>query len=463
MLAVMSKAAEKNQFKIVSSSDNGVISSSQRKLTISQQMKLVAHISEIQPPFVFHGHFHFVDFSKYGSTTPIYINLIRDPIDRFVSAYYFTRFGDGRNRTWGFKGTKSDKFRTLDECVLSNYSECTNSNKLLYTIPYFCGQTRGCRGSSYTSLRRAINNVVNNYLAVGVLEDVNSFIKVLERLLPAFFKEAYMEAVKIATASDVRQAYLQLARRYHPDTSDCPDTAEKFKEISKAYGVLNDPIQRARYDCSLDIKQFERIFKGSSSIFSDQMCVDHCGVKMTRQDPPISYDLFVSLEEINTGIVKKLKINRKIVLNSGESRSEEKVLIINVMPGWKEGITVTFAREGDRKPDVIPADIIITIRQKEHKYFTRDSDNNLIYNCKISLKDALVGNATDIPTLDGRTLRIQHDGIIQPGTQTIFGEGLPLPNNPHNRGNLIVNYNIIFPQHLSSEQKQVICDSLPKY
>ncbi|XP_020914248.1 uronyl 2-sulfotransferase isoform X2 [Exaiptasia diaphana] len=245
MLAVMSKAAEKNQFKIVSSSDNGVISSSQRKLTISQQMKLVAHISEIQPPFVFHGHFHFVDFSKYGSTTPIYINLIRDPIDRFVSAYYFTRFGDGRNRTWGFKGTKSDKFRTLDECVLSNYSECTNSNKLLYTIPYFCGQTRGCRGSSYTSLRRAINNVVNNYLAVGVLEDVNSFIKVLERLLPAFFKEAYMEAVKIGNSSQrmstitknkrslSAKARSVLRRRLHLEYRFYNFVKEKFGKLKK--------------------------------------------------------------------------------------------------------------------------------------------------------------------------------------------------------------------------------------
>ncbi|XP_028518842.1 uronyl 2-sulfotransferase isoform X3 [Exaiptasia diaphana] len=209
------------------------------------KMKLVAHISEIQPPFVFHGHFHFVDFSKYGSTTPIYINLIRDPIDRFVSAYYFTRFGDGRNRTWGFKGTKSDKFRTLDECVLSNYSECTNSNKLLYTIPYFCGQTRGCRGSSYTSLRRAINNVVNNYLAVGVLEDVNSFIKVLERLLPAFFKEAYMEAVKIGNSSQrmstitknkrslSAKARSVLRRRLHLEYRFYNFVKEKFGKLKK--------------------------------------------------------------------------------------------------------------------------------------------------------------------------------------------------------------------------------------
>lgn len=284
--------------------------------------------------------------------------------------------------------------------------------------------------------------------------------------------ESYYSILNIkrsATAFDIRQAYLQLARLNHPDTSNSPNATEKFKEISKAYGVLSDPMQRVEYDCSLDIKELGKMIQesslGSSDVFMDWDDEDFKfpTVKMPRQDPPIKYDLFVSLEEVNKGAVKKLKISREIVLNSGESRTEEKVFIINVLPGWQDGITVTFAREGDRKPDIIPADIIITIREKEHKYFTRDSENNLIYTCKMCLKDALVCDSTDIPTLDGRTLRIKHDSIIQPGTQTIFGEGLPLPNNPHKRANLVVKYVIIFPQHLSSEQKQVICDLLPKY
>jgi Ca-activated chloride channel family protein len=46
----------------------------------------------------------------------------------------------------------------------------------------------------------------------------------------------------------IKQAYRQLARRYHPDVSDEEGTAEQFQEIQEAYEVLVDPMQRESYD-----------------------------------------------------------------------------------------------------------------------------------------------------------------------------------------------------------------------
>ncbi|KAK3735827.1 hypothetical protein QZH41_019925, partial [Actinostola sp. cb2023] len=192
LLNMMSNVAEGNGFRLVDYTDDRILDSRKRKLSMSEQMQFITYIDkQLAPPFIFHGHFHFVDFAKFGVAKPVYINLIRDPLERFISAYYYSRFGDGRNRSWSFKGTEKQKNMSLDDCVLKNHSECFTPNKLLYIIPYFCGQPSGCRVYWERSLAQAIENVKINYLVVGVLEDVHNFIKVLEALLPHFFKGTY--------------------------------------------------------------------------------------------------------------------------------------------------------------------------------------------------------------------------------------------------------------------------------
>ena len=44
-----------------------------------------------------------------------------------------------------------------------------------------------------------------------------------------------------ANGDDIKNAFRQLARKYHPDVSKEPDAEEKFKEINEAYAILSDP------------------------------------------------------------------------------------------------------------------------------------------------------------------------------------------------------------------------------
>lgn len=65
------------------------------------------------------------------------------------------------------------------------------------------------------------------------------------------FKDYYsvLGVVRDASADDIKKAFRQLARKYHPDVAKNKASAEKkFKEINEAYEVLSDPEKRRKYD-----------------------------------------------------------------------------------------------------------------------------------------------------------------------------------------------------------------------
>lgn len=53
---------------------------------------------------------------------------------------------------------------------------------------------------------------------------------------------------RTATADELKSAFRQLARKYHPDVNKDPGAEDKFKEINEAYAVLSDADKRAAYD-----------------------------------------------------------------------------------------------------------------------------------------------------------------------------------------------------------------------
>src|SRR5215210_2070113 len=52
-----------------------------------------------------------------------------------------------------------------------------------------------------------------------------------------------------ATQDEIKKQYRRLAKKFHPDTNaNDAKAAERFKEISEAYGVLGDAEKRKHYD-----------------------------------------------------------------------------------------------------------------------------------------------------------------------------------------------------------------------
>ncbi|XP_071983914.1 heparan sulfate 2-O-sulfotransferase 1 [Engystomops pustulosus] len=160
-------------------------------MSLQDQMRFVRNVSswrEMKPGF-YHGHISYLDFAKFGvKKKPIYINVIRDPIERLVSYYYFLRFGDDYRP--GLRRRKQGDKKTFDECVAAGGSDCA-PEKLWLQIPFFCGHSSECWNvGSRWALDQAKYNLINEYFLVGVTEELEDFIMLLEAALPRFFRGA---------------------------------------------------------------------------------------------------------------------------------------------------------------------------------------------------------------------------------------------------------------------------------
>ncbi|XP_023332094.1 dnaJ homolog subfamily A member 3, mitochondrial [Eurytemora carolleeae] len=73
------------------------------------------------------------------------------------------------------------------------------------------------------------------------------FIQTSQSFLKDYYK--ILGVPKNASQKDIKKAYYQLAKKYHPDTNqDEPTAQKKFQEVSEAYEVLGDDAKRAEFD-----------------------------------------------------------------------------------------------------------------------------------------------------------------------------------------------------------------------
>ncbi|KAK8748552.1 hypothetical protein OTU49_015852, partial [Cherax quadricarinatus] len=177
----------KNKFNVI----NVNTTKKNPTLSLTDQMRLVYNMSnwDEKKPGIYHGHLAYLDFNRFGvSVQPLYINIVRNPLERLVSHYYFIRYGDDLMPQRVYK-KMGDKM-TLDECVALQHPDCS-TNHLWMQIPFFCGHLAECwvPGSSW-ALELAKHNLVHNYFLVGVTEELEDFVAMLEYTLPRMFKGA---------------------------------------------------------------------------------------------------------------------------------------------------------------------------------------------------------------------------------------------------------------------------------
>lgn len=175
----------------------------------------------------------------------------------------------------------------------------------------------------------------------------------------------------------------------------------------------------------------------------------------TSAPSEITKPLKLALAELYSGTTKRLKVGRRLL----DGSSEDKVLEIQVQPGWKSGTKVRFPHAGNDQPDGEPQDLVFVVEEKPHEVFIRDG-NDLTCRVQISLLDALTGTGGKkiVEALDGRKLQITvPPGVVKPGQQTtVAGEGMPIrkDGSVKKKGDLIVKWEVVFPDRITPAQKE---------
>ena len=142
---------------------------------------------------------------------------------------------------------------------------------------------------------------------------------------------------------------------------------------------------------------------------------------------------------------------------SGQGKKQaSKKLSVTIPKGVDDGTRIRLAGKGEAgSRGSGSGDLYLFINVYSHDLFKR-SDENLFFECPVSIADAALGTAIEIPTIDGGKAKIKIPAGTQSGKQfRLRGKGMPYMRGSGN-GDLYVQVNTEVPVSLNKEQKELL-------
>jgi curved DNA-binding protein len=306
---------------------------------------------------------------------------------------------------------------------------------------------------------------------------------------------------KNADQAAIKKIYRQKALKLHPDRNkNNPYAEEQFKDLSEDYAVLSDPEKRKHYDMFGNQEFHQRyrnkedIYQGSdiNDIFKDMgFSADffsrifgnkqktHFQTGPSRRSTAsygyggmngadissmfggeakgadLEYELPITLEEAFSGG------SREVAFRRADGKMER--ISIKVPQGVTTGAKLRLAGKGEKGAGNMPdGDLLIRIKVQEHQLFVRNQDD-LEMEYKVAFSQAVLGANLQIPTLEGKTLSVKlAPGSVAGSRLRLKGQGMPVfnasNNSGQNRGDLFVKIQILVPNQLTAQQKELLLE-----
>ncbi|MBC8320426.1 MAG: J domain-containing protein [Bacteroidetes bacterium] len=280
---------------------------------------------------------------------------------------------------------------------------------------------------------------------------------------------------KSATKAEIKKAYRNLAKKYHPDkTNGDSKLEEKFKEVSEAYEVLSNDENRKKYD-ELGANWKNQQQAGGSGGFDYSQYYANTGGQGAHQsfegDPEMFSEFF---NNIFGGGYARSSERRQTVRKGQNYEAEMKMTleeafhggtrIINVngkklrfktKPGSKDKQKIKLPGKGSLGINGgTPGDLYITIRVLPNPNFKRKGDN-LYSEIPLDMYTAVLGGKVEIPTLNGNVNMTIPKGTQGGKTLRLKGKGMPVYGSALKYGDLYVKTNITIPVNLSNEEEKL--------
>ncbi len=295
------------------------------------------------------------------------------------------------------------------------------------------------------------------------------------------FKDYYktLGVERDATQDDIKKAYRQLARKFHPDINKDAGAEAKFKEIGEAYEALSDAEKRAAYDqLGKDWKAGQEFkpppnwdagfeYSGApegadfsdffGSIFGAAARGERAGgsrrtrttFQMRGEDHHAT--ILIDLSDALSGATQTISLRVPEMDEGGHVLVRDKSLTVQIPKGVTEGQSVRLKGQGAPGIGGAPAgDLYLEVRFKPDKLY-RVVGKDLYLDLPVTPWEAALGASVKMPTPSSAIMLKVPAGSAHGRELRIKGRGIPA-SEP---GDLYAVLKIVWPPATNEKARQI--------